>query len=234
MNKLPFQAAAARLGGHNSLLLVTLLGAFAISPLLGSFAWAKVALAATITLVMISALISIREHTGIFRVGLFLGGATLIGLLASDVFNIVAARPFAVSSEFAFMAVLAVAIFIDVLRAERVTMDTVLGACCVYLMLGMVWSGVYALTEMSVPGSFAFGELHDSTSAGSVAGSEMSKLFYFSFITMTTVGYGDVTPLSPPARTFAALQGLVGQLYIAIVVARLVALEVSNRITGRD
>jgi hypothetical protein len=234
MKMIPFGRIAARLGGHNTLLLVTLLCAFAVSPLLGSFSWAKLTLSIILILVMISALLSIRGQTRIFRIGLILGSATLVAMLANDVIGITAAHPYATVFEFAFMAVLAVAIFINVLRSERVTMDTVLGACCVYLMLGMVWAGIYNLIETFIPGSFDFGGLAEPTPVGSLGESEMSRLFYFSFITMTTVGYGDVTPLSPTARTFAALHGLVGQLYIAIVVARLVGLEISNRMSGKD
>ena len=56
-----------------------------------------------------------------------------------------------------------------------------------------------------------------------------SQLIYYSMITLTTVGYGDITPVSPQARTLAALEGLIGQLYVAIIIARLVALEIVGR-----
>ena len=56
-----------------------------------------------------------------------------------------------------------------------------------------------------------------------------ADLMYFSLITMTTIGYGDITPTSPPARMLSALQGVVAQLYIAIIIARLVGMELANR-----
>ena len=58
------------------------------------------------------------------------------------------------------------------------------------------------------------------------------QLLYFSLITLTTVGYGHITPLSPPARFLAALEGLIGPLYLAIMITRLVALEMAHRVPG--
>jgi len=63
---------------------------------------------------------------------------------------------------------------------------------------------------------------------------ESGQLTYLSFITLTTVGYGDLTPIKPAAQMLSMLEGLAGQLYVAIMIARMVALQVAQNITGRN
>jgi hypothetical protein len=82
-----------------------------------------------------------------------------------------------------------------------------------------MWSQIYVLLETLQPGQFAF-SMDD--------GQSMAALFrYFSLVTITTVGYGDITPLGPGARAFANLEAVVGQLYLVILVAWLVGMHVS-------
>jgi len=78
------------------------------------------------------------------------------------------------------------------------------------------------------PGSFLFGQAR-------LSGLEKdpATLVYFSFVTLSTVGYGDITPLSPPARSFAFMEAIIGQIYLAVLVARLVGLHIAYSIPGR-
>ncbi len=123
----------------------------------------------------------------------------------------------------------ATAILVHVLRRERVTTDTIYGAACVYLMFGVIWGVTFTIIEMSVPGAFSMGDSH-------IVGSDFASryrvldaaLMYYSFITLTTVGYGDIVPVSPIARTFSALEAVVGQLYLVLLIARLVGLHISQ------
>ena len=222
---------ASRLGGPHTALLIALLVAFAVYPILGETQWARTLLTIALTFMMASALFAVHSHRRVFIIGLILAVGAVAAMVLGHAFRLETARPIATGLEFMFMVVLAASIFSNVLRAKEVTMDTVFGASCVYLMLGMIWGGIYELVETFEPGSFNLGGLQ-SDGAGPETDSSASKLMYYSFITMTTVGYGDVTPLSPAARAFAALHGLVGQLYIAIIVARLVGLEVAHRMQG--
>lgn len=120
----------------------------------------------------------------------------------------------------------------DVLRATAVTLDTILGAICVYLLLGMAGSEAYALTYFLNPD--AFNVSADVLAAGLDSGEHMWLTTYFSFVTMTTLGYGDITPASGTVRAIAMVQSVAGQLYIAIIVARLVAIQVSTQRRGRE
>jgi hypothetical protein len=105
----------------------------------------------------------------------------------------------------------------------------VFGACCVYVLLGMAWGAAYALLEWIVPGSFEF---DNQVVGGTSARASESALLYFSLVTLSTVGYGDLAPYGSQARTLAAVEGLVAQLFLAIVIARFVAMELTSRRGG--
>jgi hypothetical protein len=208
-------------------LLVTLLGILAAYPFLEGFAGARFVVTVAILFVMAAALYASRAHRRVFIVGTILAAATVLGSVVESLVDVPFARPTTTALELLFMGVLALSIFRDVLSGEEVTMESVFGACSVYLMLALCWTGIYELLDLFSPGAFDYGGL-----SGVDQPNSFSKLAYFSVITMTTVGYGDVTPVSAPARSLAALEGVVGQLYIAVVIARLVAMEMSHRMKG--
>ena len=116
----------------------------------------------------------------------------------------------------ATIALIAGVIGMRVFGAGRITTDRVLGAVALYLLLGLVWGNAYEIAALVDPKAF-------SAPADDTRGPE--RWFYFSFVTLTTVGYGDVTPLSSAARVLAIGEALVGQLYPAVVLARLVTLQ---------
>ncbi len=104
--------------------------------------------------------------------------------------------------------------------------DAIFGAVCGYLLLGIIWSLLYSAVETASPGSF---HMPGATGAGGAAAPpDRGALGYYSFITLATVGYGDVTPNTPLARTLAWMEAVVGQLYLAILVAGLVGFKVSQ------
>jgi hypothetical protein len=110
-------------------------------------------------------------------------------------------------------------ILAQVVRSGPVTAARVQGAIAVYLLLGIGWANAYQVAEHVFPGSFA------STAAQSLSANDW---LYFSFVTLTTVGFGDVVPVHRVARSLAIGEALTGQLYIAVLLARLVSLEVSR------
>ena len=122
-----------------------------------------------------------------------------------------------------FYAYIAVGIIRHVLRDRTVTMDAIAGAACAYMLLGMVWMHLYLLIELAHPGSF------DIPAGFLVRGDPTIALGYFSFVTLTTLGYGDIHPSTAAAAGFCAVEALVGQLYLAITIARMVGLELAGR-----
>jgi hypothetical protein len=108
------------------------------------------------------------------------------------------------------------------MRAPRVTRNTILGAACGYVLLAYFFTFAYA-TLLSIQPDAIQGAAFKTTEIPhfGVIGAN-SQLLYFSATTLTTLGYGDILPTSPAARTLATLQMIAGQLYLAAFVARLV------------
>lgn len=104
----------------------------------------------------------------------------------------------------------------QVVLGKEISANRVVGAISLYLLFGAIWAITYAVLEMLVPGSF-------TGFSGPISQGWSSEWLYFSFVTMTTLGYGDLTPLSATARTLAYMQAVFGQFYIAILVAGLVS-----------
>jgi voltage-gated potassium channel len=117
-----------------------------------------------------------------------------------------------------------------VLTSAHVTVDTLCTALSVYLLLGVFWAIAYSLLDIAEPGASFFHSLDAvGTEEPMRFGAERSVYpLYFSFVTMTTLGYGDIVPNSPSARMLAAAQAVVGQFYVAVLLARLVALHVTD------
>ncbi|PYV54683.1 MAG: ion transporter [Acidobacteria bacterium] len=109
-------------------------------------------------------------------------------------------------------------------RAPSVNVEVLCASISAYLMLGLMWTMAYWLVDQLTPGgAFSF-----NTSAGTRSMNGFNG-FYFSFITLSTVGYGDITPVSRIARWLAAMEAMTGLLYVAVLIARLVALYSSPK-----
>ncbi|MDX1403290.1 MAG: potassium channel family protein [Woeseiaceae bacterium] len=112
--------------------------------------------------------------------------------------------------------------FRDILIGNEINSNRIVGAVCVYLLLGVIWSILYDVLEFLQPGAFK-----GLTQSASAAWSP--DWLYFSFVTITTLGYGDITPVSQTARSLAFAEAVVGQFYIAILVAGLVSAYISEK-----
>ena len=110
-------------------------------------------------------------------------------------------------------------------RDARITADRVRGGILAYILLGLIWGLAYQLTDLVSPSAFHYSTPHESAGPGRLS----HDLAYYSFITLTTVGYGDITPVGPFARALAMVEALVGQLYPAILIARLVSLQMTSK-----
>lgn len=117
------------------------------------------------------------------------------------------------------------------LSVRRVTGEILFAAACVYLLLALIWSLGYELAHTFEPETLAIPErlvaLGENPSSRGI-------FTYFSFVTLTTLGYGDVTPISDSARTLAALEAAIGQLFLVIVVARLVGMHAAQQMARSD
>jgi hypothetical protein len=178
-------------------------------------------------------LVSLVLITGVFAVhqGIWLRGGMVLGLLVVLVLRwlaqiygdhriLLVVGHGAVGGYLLLLTGLCVAV---VLQRRQITRDTVMGAICGYLLIAYVFGFVYAvLTDVDAA---SFRSTTGPTPAGDPAriGQGTDQLLYFSFVTLTTVGYGDIVPASKLARSLAMLEMLAGPLYLAAYVARLVA-----------
>jgi len=136
----------------------------------------------------------------------------------------------------AIIAVIAVGYIITLVlghlfRTERISADTIAASVCIYLLLGVLWAWAYSVVAVVWPGSFNFA-FPDETSTLRFGGSGSAYALYYSFVTMTTLGYGDIVPATAPARILAILQAITGQIYLTILVARLVGLQIAHKVAA--
>lgn len=116
-----------------------------------------------------------------------------------------------------------------VFKINVVTVDTICASICVYLLLGIMCSLGYSLLEITQPGSFRLSAANESVEPSMrFLGTHSEIPIYYSFITMTTLGYGDIVPTNPASRMLSVLQALTGQLYLVVLVARLVGLQIAH------
>jgi hypothetical protein len=215
---------------HYGLLLASILLLLLVLPILNyQYERESIPLLSVLVLIVLFAAIysASRERPSIFYVSIALAILTIAAHgvdLASDAVMTAAYRSMADSAFYFYIAVI---IALHVLRSRRVTTDILLGAVCVYLMLGLAWAGLYEFAELVWPGSLRsseplfLGTVEDGTLRG-------TGFVYYSFVTLSTLGYGDVSPVTPPARVFAWMEAVVGQIFLVIAVARLVSLNVAG------
>jgi hypothetical protein len=125
------------------------------------------------------------------------------------------------------------AILHHIVREERVTVDTILGGISVYLLIGIFFFQVYSALELYAPGSFlAGGQPIPAPGSAEFEGGYIVDFIYYSYVTLTTLGFGDIIPISPAARMAAALEAIIGQLYLTILIGVLVGVHIAQGSPG--
>lgn len=117
----------------------------------------------------------------------------------------------------------ALLILFYVLKSSKVTGDFLYGAISVYMLIGNAWHAIYLVIYSFQPNAFVIGAAHNIDGVVS-----WSELLYFSFITLTTLGYGDIVPVTSSARSFAMLEAIIGVMYLAIIISRLVGFYIAQ------
>jgi hypothetical protein len=117
-----------------------------------------------------------------------------------------------------FIAMSTVLLAKELFGARRVTKDTIMGGVCLYLNIGFLWAILYRIIYY-----------FDKDAFGLSTKSHYFYSFYYSFTTLTTLGYGDICPQNSFAMVLSSLEAIIGQVYLAVFVARLVALHVSQQ-----
>jgi len=211
------QARAPRFG----ILLLAMLAELTLAPFV-ILATGTLTIARWIGVILLLAALSVA---GSHRVAVVLFSGAAIFHFASMVSETTAVATAAEMFRLLFLGYVFGVIVWRVLRDRVVTFDTVAGAACAYFLLGLVWGDLFLLVERWRPGSFAI----PSGWMVGPGGDLRSALMYFSFATLTTLGYGDIRPTDAAAGSLCAAEAFIGQLYLAIMIARMVGLYTSQR-----
>lgn len=203
------------------ILLISLLLLLCISPFLEELSGLHFALNISYSVVLVSSLFALSHKKWI--VGLSTALVVPMFLMAWLPFRFPGKEPLAMLIAIFYFTLVVVVIFRHVFRTTIVDRETILAAMVIYMGIGVVWSYFYQILEFSVPGSF-------SLPAASPADLR-NTFYYFSFTTLTTLGFGDITPLSEQARGLAIVEAVTGQIYLTVMVARLVGMHISQSLT---
>jgi len=205
-------------------LLVSLLLLFVLRPFMEGLMGMRLLMDAFVTFVLIAGVYAVSEKKSVFIIALTLALFTLAG---SWSFHFLESPALQLLSEVAgagFFAFTAITLMPYLFKARDITSDTIIGAICAYFLTGLMWAYVYAILEFLHPGTFY------SSQALSLS---TQSLVYYSFVTITTLGYGDITPLTIQAQSLSLLEALFGQIYLAVVIARLVGIHITQSIQGK-
>jgi hypothetical protein len=202
-------------------LLVVLVGGVFVLPGIAAFgaAW-RLASDIVVTLILVSGVAAVAEHRKLAVLLVVLSAVAIVARWSEWVLPIAALPAFRDAATLIALLTLAGAVGINVFASDRALGDRIFGAIVLYLLLGVMWAVAYAMVDSLLPQAFAG---RSDTDSG------IADWIYFSFVTLTTVGYGDITPVARLARSIAMLEALVGQLYPAIIIARLVSLQGTSR-----
>ena len=176
-----------------------------------------------LSLVLLCAVLAVAERTSVLVIAIVLAIPAIAGRWISHFRPDLVPPPVFLTAGFVLIAFVVANLLRFVLRAPSVNAEVLCASISAYLMLGLLWTVAYWLMDQLTPGAFAF---NTATGKHSMTG---FNAFYFSFITLSTVGYGDITPVSKVARMLAAMEAMTGLLYVAVLIARLVAIYSSPK-----
>jgi len=182
---------------------------------------AKIVMDTTLFGVFILGIWSLVHSKTAFIVGWILAGITLCLVVAAHTTDIPLLQHLALSAVLVFFLLSCSIAARDVLFGGPIDINRIVGAACIYLLSGALWGIVYFLISVVSPTSF-------NGVIGEAWNEQLNEFTYHSFVTLTTLGYGDVTPVTPVARTLCYLEAVLGQLYLTVLVAALVGMHISG------
>jgi hypothetical protein len=196
------------------LLLLSLLLAILLTPVLDRDGWRRLVLAAVTFIPVVLSTIRLWQIKVWGWLSVLLMLVNVIFVVAGNTFHSRALTGIRWGFLAAFFALTAVGLFSYLRNSRIVTEAHLYTAVNIYLLLGLLWTTLYLAIDTFYPGSIQM---------GSHPAERETELLYFSLITLSTIGYGDIVPLSGEARMLSALEGVTGVLYIAVTVAILVS-----------
>ncbi len=200
-------------------LLIALVAFVTVVPALQELGYGGMIFTIFYSAILLSAAYAVSESRGHFILALILAGPALVLRWINNFLEDPWLQLVVEVLTVLFLLLVAMLILSHVLKAERVSRDKIFGALSVYLLLGVIWAILFIMVDFLVPGSLRYGQDQALTGA---------QMVYYSLVTLTTLGYGDIVPIAPFARALATLEAVTGQLYLTVLVARLVGLRITH------
>jgi len=175
-------------------------------------------------LIVITVLLTLDLRKSVFMASLAVGLlATLLHMLGHAL-DVTAGEEtyfvlFGLSLDVIFLVFVIWVLVVKIFSEDKVTGETIKGGISVYFLLGLLWAYLYSLILIIAPDAISF----------PVSRPELSSIVYFSFTTLTTLGYGDITPAVWSARNLTILESTIGQIFLTVLIARLVGLHLAHK-----
>lgn len=171
--------------------------------------------------VLLAAVYAVSEKKRLFTLALVLVVPIIVARWSNHFLNNDSLALVSNSLTLVFFVFIVCAMLSHVLRDEKVTADKIYGALSVYLLIGVTWALLFTVIEGIRPQSFLF----EHTQITSIS-EYIPHFIYYSFVTLTTLGYGDIIPITPFAKSLSYMEAVTGQMYVAVLIARLVGLHI--------
>ena len=201
-------------------LLISLLSLILIIPLFEGIVELTTLLDIFITGIFLASLYAISQKGQSLRIAVGLLLPVVAGMWLTYFVHIPYLRLVADCCAILFFAFTIILILSSLLREYEITLDVIYGAVVVYLLMALMWAFMFDVIESLRPGSYQI--------TASPAHGTRVHFIYYSFVTITTVGYGDILPVSLTARAFSIVEMVVGQVYLVVLIARLVGINITQ------
>jgi voltage-gated potassium channel len=201
------------------ILMGLIMALLVLGPILEKFVAIRILIDIFLTAIVLSMLYIATYKKRLVQIGRLLAMVMLISLWLKYFFNyeVFAATSMMIGVLFTIVVTAHTLAFI--IKSETVTREVIYAAMVVYLLGAQLWALVYTFLDLIDPASFNLPQ----------GQSDFLLFEYYSFVTLTTLGYGDITPLTKVAKSFSVLEAVIGQLYLVVVVAWFVGMHVSRK-----
>ena len=201
------------------LLALTVVTVFVTSPLVVAGLLDPVMFDVVFSLFLFAGVLTVHPHRAVRYFVLTLVALALLVRVPARLFPGTAITILEALIDVGATGIFATLVMKQFLVSGRTASHRISGAIVVYLLIGVVWARLYQIAGLLIPGAF---HMEDGRAT-------LSSYLYFSFVTLATIGYGDISPIHPVTRNLAIVEAVTGQMYIAVLIARLVSTSDSNK-----